>query len=132
MDDKVKSLKPLPPSLPATREDFLAARQIKAERTLNDYIEDLYLELAENDNFKRLIWAVWDEQALEGSLAADNIMAAEMIRDRARENSHPYVSNEKLATISKSLGVVQRRYGLSRKQRRNMVGGEEVPGDNGD
>jgi hypothetical protein len=67
---------------------------------------------------------------VEGSLAADNIMAAEMIRDKAKAAGSELAS-EKLATISKALGVVQRRYGFSRKERRNMVRGEIVPGDNG-
>jgi hypothetical protein len=37
------------------------------------------------------------------------------------------VANEKLAIINLALGVVLRRYKASRKQRRNTLGGVEVP-----
>jgi len=69
--------------------------------------------------------------AAEGSLAADNIGAAIMIRDNARELGLP-LGDEKWATISKALGVVLRRYGLSRKERKNTVNGEVVRGDRDD
>jgi hypothetical protein len=53
-----------------------------------------------------------------------------MIRDRAKtlDQNHP-LGREKLATISKALGVVLRRYHQSRKERRNMIGGQPVPAD---
>ena len=70
-----------------------------------------------NDKFNRYLQAVYDEQAVEGSLAADNIGAAIMIREKAIELGLP-LADEKWATISKSLGVVLRRYGLSRKERK--------------
>jgi hypothetical protein len=117
-----------PPPLPANIDEY--TRYIKSERTINDLVEDIHRTLVEQDEYRKFLWAVWDEQAVEGSLSADNIMAATMIRNRAREiNSE--IANEKLATIVKALGVVLRRYHVSRKQRRHMVGGEEVPGDNG-
>jgi hypothetical protein len=52
-------------------------------------------------------------------------MAALMIRHKATELGSE-VSSENLATIIKAVGVVLRRYGESRKQRRNRVGGETV------
>jgi hypothetical protein len=71
--------------------------------------------------------AVYDEQAVEGSLAADNIEAARMIREKAKTIEDHSLAHEKLATISKSLGVVLRRYHLSRKERRQIVDGQVVP-----
>jgi len=124
------ALRPLPPALPETVDGFLAHRKLKAKRALNDQVEDAYLALVENEKFQAFIFAVYDEQAVEGSLAADNIMAAEMIRDKAKAAGSELAS-EKLATISTALGVVQRRYGFSRKERRNMVRGKIVPGDSG-
>jgi len=56
------------------------------------------------------------------------VMAAMMIRDLAKARSSE-VAKEKLAVISLALGVVLRRYKASRKQRRNMVAGEEVPNE---
>lgn len=126
------SLKPLPPAFPATRNQW--HRFIKTNRTINDYVEEMHLILIDDtevrDKYQGFLWAVYDEQAVEGSLSADNTMAAMMIRDRAREieDNHP-LTGEKLATISKALGVVLRRYHQSRKERRLMVDGEIVQSD---
>jgi hypothetical protein len=51
-----------------------------------------------------------------------------MIRARATKENSP-VAREKLATLVKSLGIVLRRYGLSRKERRQTVAGEIVQND---
>jgi len=121
---------PRPPELPANIDHW--ERQIQAERTLNDLVEDIHRALVENDQYRRFLYATYDEQAEEGSLAADNIEAARMIREKARSNGNAEVSRQKLATLVKALGVVLRRYGNSRKDRRNRLGGETIPGDNGD
>jgi hypothetical protein len=126
-----KSLKPLPDALPDTADKFRALRRLKGERTLNDQVEDLFLGLADNEDFVRYLYAVYDEQAVEGSLAADNLEAANMIREKAKKIGYVEVAREKKATISKALGVVLRRYASDRKERRNTVGGEHVT-SNGD
>jgi hypothetical protein len=120
---------PMPPALPADILDW--HRAIKVERTLNDLVEDIHRVLVDDDKYRALLRAVYDEQAVEGSLSADNTLAAMMIRERALKTDSE-VGHEKLATISKALGTVLRRYKASRKQRRNMVAGEEVSSDNGD
>lgn len=125
-------VKPSAPALPTSVDKFLALRKLKAKRTLNDQIEDVHLHLIEVDGYVSYLNAVYDEQAVEGSLSADNVMAAMMLREKAVEMGNSELGKEKLASISKALGVVLRRYGLSRKERRNMVDGEVVPGDNGD
>jgi hypothetical protein len=122
---------PLPPG-PENQRSLLAKRVLVHKRTLNDLVEDILVQLWEDNDFRRYTRAVWDEQAIEGSLAADNIMAATMIRERARENDNNEVANEKLATIAKAMGVVLRRYEESRQERRNRLHGENVPGNNGD
>jgi hypothetical protein len=127
-----KALKPLPPKLPEKIDDW--ERKVKFERSLNDQVEDIHRRLVdEGEEYRGYLYAVWDEQAVEGSLAADNFKAAEMIRAQA-QNSPGYeeVGRQKLATLVKVLGVVLRRYGASRKDRRNMVGGEVVGNDNGE
>jgi hypothetical protein len=129
MSDSSKALKPRPSELPATIDDW--QRFLKTERTINDYVEDIHRQLVENPQYRSYLYACWDEQAVEGSLSADNTMAAKMIRDKAIElDVEHLLSREKLATISKSLGVVLRRYHSSRKERRQLVGGEIVPDGN--
>jgi hypothetical protein len=123
---------PLPPPLPITVTDWLSKRDMKTERTLNDYIEDVHVKLLGNGEtegtlYRAYLYATYDEQAVEGSLSADNVKAAEMIREAALTDSP--IKHEKLATISKALGVVLRRYHESRKERRQRVGDEVVPNE---
>ena len=118
---------PVPmPRLPL--QDFMALRRLKEKRSLNDLVEDFFRLLIEEEEFFQYLDAIHDEQAIEGSCSADNLKAAEMIRDRAREMESE-LALYKLATIAKSLNVVVKRYGLSRKERRYTVGGEYVPPD---
>jgi len=106
---------------------------MKAERTLNDLVEDIHRVLVnENAEYRAYLRAVYDAHAVEGSLAADNVMAAMIIRQKAVDIGSTEVAQEKLAIINLALGVVLRRYHSSRKQRRNTVDGEEVPSDNGE
>ena len=121
------SVKPLPPQLPASVVDLMAKRRNRDFRTLNDEVEAIYLYLYDNPEFKAFLYAVYDEQAVEGSLAADNIECARMIRQTAKTRGNVEVSRQKLATIVKALNVVLRRYNESRKERRDMIGGEIVP-----
>ena len=118
------------PALPSNIDDWV--RHIKSERTLNDLVEDIHRVLVnESDEYRALLRATYDAHAVEGSLSADNVVACQMIRARAKELGSE-VETEKLAVINMALGVVLRRYRASRKQRRNMVGGEEVPSENGE
>lgn len=123
---------PLPPKLPGSVEEFRALRKVKSARTLNDLVEEVHLGLYDTEKYSQFLYAVYDEQAIEGSLSADNIMAASMIREKAKSTGKIELAREKLATIAKSLGVVLRRYSSSRHDRRNMIGGEVVPGGDGD
>lgn len=120
------------PPLPEKIEQW--ERHTKVERTLNDMVEDLHRVLVnEDEKYRAYLRAVYDAHAVEGSLSADNVLAAMIIREKAKANGVTEVAEEKLAIINMALGVVLRRYHASRKQRRQMLGGEEVPGgDNGD
>jgi malonyl CoA-acyl carrier protein transacylase len=121
---------PPPPPLPDNIEDWV--RQIKAERTLNDLVEDIHRALwNESEEYRKLLHATVDPQAVEGSLSMDNALAVQLIRKKAKDIGSTEVASEKLAVINLALGVVLRRYKASRKQRRNMVGGQQVPDDNG-
>ena len=121
--------RPVAPPLPDRIEDWV--RHLKAERTLNDLVEDIHRILVnEDDKYRAYLRATYDAHAVEGSLAADNVLAAMMIREKAKEIGSTEVAEEKLAIINLALGVVLRRYHASRKQRRDTVGGEEVPNEN--
>jgi hypothetical protein len=115
--------------LPTNTAAHLAHRKLKAKRTLNDLVEDIHLSLVEDAKYIGFLDAVYDEQAVEGSLAADNLEAAHMIREKAIKTGSD-IGKEKKATIAKSLGIVLRRYEWSRKERRNIVDGEIVRTEN--
>lgn len=106
-------------------------RKLQFGQTINDHVEAVHIMLlneADNEEYLKLLEAVHDEQAVEGSLSADNLMAARKIREVAERIKNP-VRKLKLATISKALNVVMRRYEVSRKERKHMVGGKVVPND---
>ena len=116
------------PPLPTKIDEWV--RQIKSERTINDLVEDIHRDLVnESEEYRAYLRAVYDAHAVEGSLSADNTMAAIIIRDKAKELNIADVAKEKLAVINMALGVVLRRYNASRKQRRNELHGEQVPTD---
>jgi hypothetical protein len=86
--------------------------------TLNDQVEEIHLLLIDDEQYAAYLAAVRNEQAVEGSLFNDDVMAAGMIRDKARLMGSA-VGTQPLVTVLKCLRVVLRRYGLSRKERRN-------------
>jgi len=120
-------LRLVPPPLPATIEDLLAQRK-SSNKTLNDYVQDVHTRLWDNDQYRRLLEAVFDADAVEGSTTADDYEAADMIRKFARENKIPILAEKNRHTILLHLGVVLRRDKISRKMRKNMLRGEIVPG----
>lgn len=134
MNDLVKQ--PAIP-LPMSVEDMLSQRKVAVTRNLNDYLDDIHISLwghsddVIRERYRAALDAVWDEDAIEGSLAMDNGIAATIIRDYAKEKSIPQVATKKLATIVKSMNVVLRRYGMSRKERRMTVGGKLMLSNNG-
>lgn len=122
----VTAIKAIPLALPKTSEADLAHRKLKAKRTLNDLVEDVHIALVENDKYYSFLNAVYDEQAVEGSLDDDDHEAARMIREKAEKMGYSELARQKIATIRKCLGVVLRRYEFDRRTRRNTVRGEIV------
>ena len=118
--------------LPEKMDDWV--RYIKTERSFNDVVEEVHRVLVpESAEYRALLRATYDAHAVEGSLAADNVLACMMIREKAKDSGISEIANEKLAIINMALGVVLRRYHASRKQRKNELGGEQVPTeDNGE
>ena len=87
----------------------------------HDKVEDLHRLLFDGEQkYREYLNAVWNEQAIEGSLVIDDVMAAIMIRQRASD-LYPAdeIANANLDTIVRSLRVVLRRYGMSRAERRS-------------
>lgn len=120
------ALKPVPPALPATKEDWLAERRIKDAPNILDWVEDIHLSLLANDDkrdhYQAYINAIYDSQAVEGTMECDDQEAARMIRETAvaTDPNHP-LGKEKLKSIIKAWKSVLRRYRKSRKERRQLA-----------
>jgi hypothetical protein len=120
---------PAAPPVPNTVVDLMNQRVSLRARTLNDDVEDIFLKLWEEEEFKSYFVPIWREETVEGSFVDDEVCAAKMVRDFAKKNNAPLARNANLASLRHSLRVVARRYGLSRKERQGMVGGEVVEND---
>jgi len=68
-----------------------------------------------DDEFMKLTNAICNSQTLEGSLIADETMAAQMIRNRAVEEGLPELASLKLRSIILAMRVALRRFGFDRK-----------------
>ena len=119
-------VRPVARHVPATVQDLEALRKVFHQPTLNDRVDALHIQLWSNEEYRKLLDAVYDEDAVEGSCAADNIFAAVMIREHAKVSGDNYVAGKKAATIAKALGVVTRRLSISRKERAREVAGQIV------
>ena len=106
-------------ALPPTVAALMAQKKSGKQRTLNDMVEGHHLKLYEDAKYRGYLDATVGSDSKEGSLIADDMMAALMIREQASEAGDVLVAKKNLATIRTSLHVVLRRYGISRKERRD-------------
>lgn len=108
----------VPPPLPSTRQELVAGYKLKRRRTINDLLEEVFVKLWEIDpQFMKLIDPIYDSQAEEGSIEANYMMAALMIRDVAKKDKHVEVAGANLHTLMLALKVVLRRFGQSVPER---------------
>ena len=108
-------------ALPLTVDALMANRKKPMDQSLNNMIEQLHLQLWTDPVYRRLLDAVYVEQAVEGDLKLDDAEAARMIRTMAQESDgFSYVAAQKLSTICKALRVVLRRFNIPRDQRREI------------
>jgi hypothetical protein len=111
-------------NLPAASADLI--RKSMRARTLNDYVEDVFLRLFDTDeSFRELLDGVSNADSVEGTVRADDYQAARVIRDAAQEGSP--IKGKNLEAIRKALNVVMRRYGISRGERKHLLTGTENP-----
>ena len=128
MSDVARKVTPLP----ATVQDMLNNRRTAAGRTLNDYVEDLHIKAYADPKYQAFLEAVYDAEAVEGSLSADNHEAGRYLRELAVRENVPQVAGRKIAVIVKSLNVVLRRYRMTRKERAMTIGGYVMRDHNND
>jgi hypothetical protein len=113
------------PTLPRTKEELFAGKT--RQRTLNDYVHDVHVDLWDNPEYQKLLEAVTNDEAVEGSIKADNLMAARMIREVAITEGNNHLKEKPLTAISKAINVIQDRYKQGRGRRRKMLAGIAGP-----
>lgn len=104
--------------LPQTVEELEGQRERPAKPTLNAAVEALHKALWPNPDYRKLFLATFNEDSVEGSMAADDQEAARMIRNEAIKRNDTVVMGRNLVTIVKALRIVAKRYNIARKQRR--------------
>ena len=118
------SVRTAPLPLPATTEELLARRRHRDTRSLIDDTEEVHQALWVDPNYRRYFNAGYNDQAVEGSTAADDFMAVSMVRAKAQEMGIQSVATANIHNLVLALHRVAGRYeGLSRKERRATVNG---------
>ena len=116
MAEEVTALR-IPPALPETRTDLLAQYKLKRKRSINDLVEDIVVRLWEDDEFQKLVDAIYDFDSVHGSMADDDVMAALMIKDVAQKSGPEEVAGKNIHTIKLAMRVVLRRFTQGRSER---------------
>jgi hypothetical protein len=114
-------------ALPSNVTDLEAQRVVRRTFTLLDETEQALKALFDEPQFRRLRDALEPEETVEGSIFADDIVAAQMIRKVASElNLHQVVSAD-LTLLAQKLRGAERRFNASRSQRAKATSEEPTP-----
>ena len=111
---------PAPPALPGSAVELIQGRVVH-ERSFNDVVEEYHLKLWDNELYRRYFFAVHRTQAVEHNLSHDICLAALMVRERAKKEGNILVATATTGDIARALGVVARRFGISRPQRLKLI-----------
>ena len=105
--------------LPVSSADL--PRKSLAPKSLIDQVDELFGKLwDESEEFRALQEALFDDDAVEGSLRADDFKGALLMRDWVAEG-HP-VKVKKLEPLARALRYARKRWGISRKTRLQQLG----------
>lgn len=111
------ALQRIPPALPETRSDLMAHYKLKRKRSINDLVEEIVIKLWEDDEFQKLVDAIYDSDSVHGSLGDDDVMAAVMIKEVATRDKHTEVAAKNIHTIKLAMRVALRRFSQGRGDR---------------
>ena len=133
------SARPIPTQLPSTITELEQFEWVKPTLTLNDHVQIVFKKLWDHQElgpkFRALLDATGDDETVEGSMATDNVFAAQMVRDYAMQYgpqevvAKPTGEKVKAHAIVRALKVVMNRYNMSRKIRARTLGGTVVPAE---
>lgn len=117
------------PALPDTVKGYLDCYRLQRRPTLADRVHPLVIKLWPNVEFRKLLDAVDNENAVYGRTFLDEFEAAKMIQQLARQEGDEEVASAKLYDIMKALRVELRRYDQGRNQRKMRAIPEGAPAD---
>ncbi len=100
---------------------------IQPIQNINDDVAKIFVELWQDEKFRRLFEATQDADCVGGSRSTDNLLAAQMIAAYAKERTYSFVLKHKLSTIRAATMVVARCFGVHPDQRKNVVRGKPYP-----
>jgi hypothetical protein len=105
--------------LPASSADL--PRKSLAPKSLIDQVDELFGKIwDESAEFRSLQEALFDSDAVEGSLKADDYKGALFMRDWVAEG-HP-VKEQKMESLARALRYARKRWGISRTTRLQQLG----------
>jgi hypothetical protein len=103
----------------STRSELLAIERQTHKKTIIDHVQEIHELLIEDQEYQKYLKAIFNSQAVEGSVRDDRAVAAQMIRAKAREVGKVELLSENLASIRTALTYAEGRYeGLSLSERR--------------
>ena len=96
-------------------------RKSLAPKSLIDQVDELFGKLwDESEEFRSLQEALFDSDAVEGSLRADDYRGALVMRDWVADG-HP-VKEQKMESLARALRYARKRWGISRTTRLQQLG----------
>jgi len=107
-----------------TPGELEARRVVKAKMTLVDEAERLHkTALEHSDPVKRDLYikynnADWDDEAIEGTVPDDRLLAAQIVREIAEGEKNKLVMGTKLRRLAQALNAARGRFHESTNQRR--------------
>lgn len=114
------------PALPTTSKGWLDIAKPQRQPKLLDYVQQAFLAAIDDPEYNgrlvALVSAPTNKTAVEGSLGADKIKAADIVRDKGVEIGLP-IETVKLQVIANKLSVMLHRFkDASRAERRKLLG----------
>ena len=112
---------PISRTLPANVIELQAQAIVQPKTRLIDAVDLVYKDLIENPAFRALRGAEDPVKTVHGSVVADDVVSAQMIKERGMQMRQPLIAQANLHEISMKLRGAERRYQASRKQRSKVA-----------
>jgi hypothetical protein len=108
--------------LPGTVEELRQQYRMKRKLSYVDMLQPIHEKAYEDPNFRRYCASTCNEDSTEGRLDIDEMKAAEILRDIARQDDpRSVIAQLNIATIMNKHKYVKNRFNISPWQRRVVI-----------